>query len=157
MTIVLRQAVLPAEIEAARELFLEYQRSLGFDLCFQGFQQELAALPGPYAPPQGRLYLAMDATEAVGCVAMRDLGGGVAEMKRLYLRPSHRGHRIGRQLAQRIVDDAKAAGYQSLVLDTLPSMTEAQALYASLGFTDTTPYTANPVQGVRFLQLSLGQ
>ncbi|MFN0318399.1 MAG: GNAT family N-acetyltransferase [Burkholderiales bacterium] len=157
MTIVLRQATLPAEIEAARELFLEYQRSLGIDLCFQGFQQELAALPGPYAPPQGRLYLAMEAGEAVGCVAMRDLGGGVAEMKRLYLRPSHRGQHVGRLMAQRIAGDAKATGYQSLVLDTLPSMTEARALYASLGFADTTPYTANPVQGARFLKLSLGQ
>ena len=155
MAIVLRQASLPSEIEAARELFLEYQGSLGIDLCFQGFQRELAALPGPYASPQGRLYLAMDADKAVGCVALRNLGEGMAEMKRLYLRPSYRGQHIGRQLAQRVIEDAKAIGYKSLVLDTLPCMREAQTLYASLGFVDTMPYTENPVEGARFLKLSL--
>ncbi len=155
MAIVLRQASLPSEIETVRALFLEYQKDLGIDLCFQGFQQELAALPGPYAPPQGRLYLAMDADQALGCVALRNLGEGMAEMKRLYIRPSHRGQHIGRQLAQRVIGDAKAAGYKSLVLDTLPGMSEAQALYASLGFVDTRPYTDNPVKGVRFLKLSL--
>ncbi len=155
MAIILRQAVLPPDIEQVRQLFLEYQRSLGIDLCFQGFPQELATLPGNYVPPQGRLYLAWEVGDVVGCVGLRPLIAHVAEMKRLYVAPAHRGRHIGRALAQRVIGDAKFIGYHELVLDTLPGMTEAQALYATMGFTDTDPYSVNPVPGVRYLKLCL--
>jgi ribosomal protein S18 acetylase RimI-like enzyme len=143
------------EIAACRELFAEYQRSLGVSLCFQGFDRELAGLPGDYAPPRGRLYLALAGGRPAGCVALRPLFHRDAEIKRLYVRSAHRGSGLGRILAQRVIDDARALGYEALKLDTLPQMKAAQRLYEDLGFRDTAPYNDNPVGGVRFMALDL--
>ena len=145
----------PGSIERCRELFLEYQRGLGVSLCFQGFDRELATLPGAYAPPRGRLLLAIADGEYVGCVAIRPLASNEAEMKRLYVRPAAQKAGLGRRLAQAAIDAARDMGYGTLKLDTLPSMHAAQAMYATLGFRDTTPYNDNPVVGVRFLALDL--
>ena len=149
------QAVTPEQIVEARTLFREYERSLGIDLCFQGFEQELAGLPGAYAPPRGRLLLAVDGGAPAGCVALRPLDDAVCEMKRLYVRPPYRGRRAGRRLAERVIVDAQAIGYPRMRLDTLPSMKEALALYRALGFVEIAPYYANPVPGARFLELDL--
>ena len=143
------------EVEACRELFAEYQRALGVSLCFQGFDRELASLPGDYAPPRGRLYLALAGGKPAGCVALRPLFHRDAEMKRLYVRAAHRGSGLGRILAMRVIEDARALGYEALKLDTLPQMKAAQRLYADLGFSETAPYNDNPVSGVRFLALDL--
>jgi len=148
-------AVTSADIQTVRELFVEYQQSLGVDLCFQGFDQELAGLPGSYAPPRGRLFIALDGDEAAGCIALRPLGEDVCEMKRLYLRPSLRGKGAGRALALRVIDEARAMGYRVMRLDTLPMMREAQALYESLGFRTIPPYYDNPVVGARFMERTL--
>jgi ribosomal protein S18 acetylase RimI-like enzyme len=139
----------------ARALLEEYAASLPFDLGFQGFADELAGLPGDYAPPRGRLLLALDAGAAVGCVALRPRDGRTAELKRLYVRPQARGSGAGRRLTEAAVEAARAAGYERLVLDTVPGMEPAQALYRSLGFVDTTPYRFNPVAGASFLELRL--
>ena len=142
-------------VESVRALFREYQAGLGVDLCFQGFAEELAALPGAYAPPAGRLYLALQKHEPAGCVALRPLKDATCEMKRLYVRPAYRGRGIGRMLTERALGEARAIGYERIVLDTLPAMQEAQALYATLGFVETDAYTFNPADGVRFLALDL--
>jgi ribosomal protein S18 acetylase RimI-like enzyme len=142
-------------VDSVRALFKEYQADLGMDLCFQGFAQELAKLPGAYAPPAGRLYLALQRREPAGCAALRPLTEGTCEMKRLYVRSAHRCRGIGKMLVQRVLHDARAIGYRRIVLDTLPSMQEAQALYAALGFVETEPYAFNPTDGVRFLALDL--
>jgi len=144
-------------VEACRRLFVEYQQGLGVSLCFQGFDQELAMLPGDYARPRGRLLLARISGEPAGCVALRPLADGAAEMKRLYVRSAFRGMGLGRTLAECVIDEARSLGYRALKLDTLPAMIEAQRLYAELGFVDTVPYNDNPVQGVRFLTLDLAQ
>ena len=138
-----------------RQLFVEYQRGLGVSLCFQGFDAELAGLPGDYAPPRGRLWLARKAGKPAGCVALRPLFHRDAEMKRLYVRPAHRGSGLGRILAELAIAEARALGYETLKLDTLPAMHAAQNLYAKLGFRDTAPYNENPVGGVRFLARDL--
>ena len=151
------EASTPEEIAACRDLMVEYQRSLGVSLCFQGFDRELAGLPGDYARPRGRLYLALSGGRPVGCAALRPLFHRDAEMKRLYVRPAMRGSGLGRALALRIIEDARALGYDSLKLDTLPQMKAAQRLYQDLGFTDTAPYNDNPVEGVRFLALALSR
>ena len=143
------------DVADCRALFEEYQRGLGVDLCFQGFAAELAGLPGDYAPPRGRLLIARDAGEAVGCVALRPLGGGSCEMKRMYVKPSHRGSGLGRALARRIIEEGRAAGYGCMKLDTLPRLEAAMALYRSLGFVDAARYNDNPVEGVRYLALDL--
>jgi putative acetyltransferase len=148
-------AVTPGQVADARALFREYERSLGIDLCFQGFEQELAGLPGAYAPPRGRLLLAVDGDALAGCVALRPLDGVACEMKRLYVRPAFRGRRAGRQLAERVIAEARAIGYARMRLDTLPSMKEAIALYGALGFVAIAPYCANPVPGALFLELDL--
>ena len=144
-------------VEACRRLFVEYQEGLGVSLCFQGFDRELASLPGDYARPRGRLLLARISGEPAGCVALRPLADGAAEMKRLYVRAAYRGMGLGRTLAECVIDEARSLGYRTLKLDTLPMMGEAQRLYAELGFADTAPYNDNPVHGVRFLALDLAR
>ena len=149
------EALDAAACAACRELFVEYQRGLGVSLCFQNFERELETLPGDYARPRGRLILARVAGEPAGCVALRPLGPREAEMKRLYVRAMFRGMGLGRTLAECAIDEARALGYATLKLDTLPSMGEAQRLYAELGFVGTAAYNDNPVEGVRFLALAL--
>jgi len=128
------QAESVSQIAFLRELFVEYAQSLGFSLCFQGFDQELAGLPGDYAPPEGRLLLLMVANDAAGCVALHKIDGSICEMKRLYVRPAFRGSGVGRALAEAVLAEGRAAGYRRMRLDTLPSMGRAIALYESLGF-----------------------
>lgn len=147
----LKQVESPEEIEIARKLLREYQRALGVDLCFQGFEAELAALPGAYAPPSGRLLLAWHDGVPIGCIALQRVDDSRGEMKRLYVRPSARGLGLGRTLVTRILGDAKAIGYSEVVLDTLPSMIEAQRLYEQFGFREIEPYRPNPVVGSRYL------
>ncbi len=149
------QAASAGDIERVKDLFREYEKSLDVDLCFQGFEQELAGLPGAYAPPRGRLLLAMDGGRPAGCVALRPLGPDACEMKRLYLRPESRGRRLGRLLVERILAEARAIGYARMRLDTLPAMKEAIAMYRSLGFAEIAPYYANPVPGALFMELAL--
>jgi putative acetyltransferase len=138
-----------------RALFREYESSLGVDLGFQGFHDEVATLPGLYAPPRGRLLIAVDGDDAAGCVALREREDGICEMKRLYLRPSVRGRGVGRMLAARIIDEARGIGYRAMRLDTLPSMRDAYALYARLGFRTIAPYYENPVPGTVYMELTL--
>ena len=144
-----------AEISAARRLFIEYADFLGVDLCFQNFQQELDGLPGEYASPSGRLLLAIDNEQAVGCVAVRDLGDGICEMKRLYIRPGHRGKGLGRCLAEAIIAAARAIGYKKMRLDSLTSLKEAAGLYRRLGFVEIPPYRFNPLPEAVFMELEL--
>ncbi|MCE9636362.1 MAG: GNAT family N-acetyltransferase [Planctomycetes bacterium] len=149
------QAASPADVATVRELMLEYQDLLGVDLCFQGFDAEVRDLPGAYAPPKGRLFLALSDDAPVGCVALREAGGTRCEMKRLYARPNARGLGVGRALVTLVLDEARAIGYSEIVLDTLPTMIQAQRLYESFGFRDIPPYRPNPIQGTRYLSKSL--
>jgi ribosomal protein S18 acetylase RimI-like enzyme len=152
-------SILPAHapplLDDVRALFGAYAVSLPFDLGFQGFDDELASLPGDYAPPRGALLVARVAEASVGCVALRPLDGGVAELKRLYVRPEGRGTGAGRALTLAAIDAARAAGYVAIRLDTTPGMETAQALYESLGFVEIPPYRHNPVPGTRYLELRL--
>jgi ribosomal protein S18 acetylase RimI-like enzyme len=143
------------DVDVARALFEEYARELAVDLCFQGFAEELARLPGEYAPPRGRLLLAEDGGAAVGCVAVRPLSGDAAEMKRLYVRAAARGTGVGRRLAVAALEAAEEMGYARLRLDTLPSMEAAVAMYRALGFREVEPYRHNPVPGALFLERPL--
>ena len=151
----IRQANTQDEIAAARVLFEEYAAWLGVDLCFQGFAAELDNLPGLYAPPRGRLLLAWADAGAAGCVALRPLGDSICEMKRLFVRPAFRGQGVGRMLAEEIVAGAKAIGYASMRLDTLPAMSAATSLYESLGFERIPAYYTTPLQDTIFMELKL--
>ena len=155
MSVRIRPAAIPAELAQIRALLREYEVELDVDLCFQGFEQEMAGLPGDYAPPDGALLVAEVEGAIAGCVALRPLASGACEMKRLYARPAFRGRRVGRALAEAVIAEARRIGYRTMRLDTLPVMTEAQALYARLGFVDIAPYRDNPVPGARYLELDL--
>jgi ribosomal protein S18 acetylase RimI-like enzyme len=150
------QAATDADIELAKTLFVEYADSLGFDLSFQDFDDELRNLPGDYARPKGCLLLATCQGRAAGCVALRPLEEKICEMKRLYVRPEFRGLGIGRALAQAVIERAGKVGYNYMRLDTVPSMAAARALYASLGFEPMGPYRYNPIEGAVFMKLKLG-
>ncbi len=141
------------EMDLVRDLFREYQASLGIDLCFQSFEEELAGLPGRYAAPQGTILLAGD---GAGVVAMRALDPFTAEMKRLYVKPAFQGAGLGRALAEGVIAAARARGYSRLRLDTLPMMGTAIGLYRKLGFVEIGPYTVNPVDGALYMELDLG-
>ncbi len=150
------QASSPAQIAQARELFVEYAKSLGFSLCFQNFDAELAGLPGDYAPPDGRLLLTEYEGQLAGCGALHKLESGICEMKRLYLRPQFRGKGLGRMMAERLIADARAIGYQRMRLDTVgPVMQDAVAMYRRLGFKEIEAYRENPMAGTLYMELEL--
>lgn len=154
----IRRAVTAPEIAQARALFEEYAASIGVDLCFQNFAEELATLPGAYAPPGGTLLLAGSLDAPLGCAALRPLPSGdyaTGEVKRLYVQPGARGSGLGRALALRVIADARAIGYRELKLDTLPTMAAARELYASLGFRECEAYYHNPVGGTVYMKLVL--
>jgi ribosomal protein S18 acetylase RimI-like enzyme len=150
------QAESHAQIAQTRELFLEYAESLGFSLCFQNFDQELAGLPGEYASPHGRLLLAEYDGQLAGCVALHKLEPEICEMKRLYLRTRFRGKGLGRALAETIIAEARAIGYRRMRLDTVePVMKDAVGIYRRLGFKEIPPYRANPIAGALYMELQL--
>jgi len=152
----LRQAESEPELVLIRELFLEYANSLGFSLCFQSFDQELASLPGDYAPPRGRLLLATEGGLAAGCVALHPLQDQICEMKRLYVRPQYRGRGLGKRLAREVIGEARSLAYQQLRLDTVePIMRDAVVLYRKMGFREIAPYRANPIEGALYMELTL--
>lgn len=154
--LVFAQVETPEQITQTRELFLEYAESLGFSLCFQNFDRELAGLPGDYAPPEGRLLLAEYEGQLAGCVALHKLADDICEMKRLYLRPQFHGKGLGRALADRIIAEARAIGYQRMRLDTVePVMKDAVAMYRRIGFREIAPYCNNPIAGALYMELLL--
>jgi ribosomal protein S18 acetylase RimI-like enzyme len=155
--VVVASATSAADFVAVADLMRAYAASLGIDLGFQGFEEELASLPGKYAPPTGALLVARSGRKIVGCVGLRPLGDdGCCEMKRLYVAPEGRGLGLGRRLAEAIIAEARRLGYREMRLDTLPSMQGAIALYRTLGFADMEPYYATLIQGTVFLRLDLG-
>jgi len=151
----IRPAHTTNDIEEVRALFREYEAFLNIDLCFQGFEEELAGLPGKYARPAGELLIGCSGEQVLGCVALRRLDEQTCEMKRLFVRPAGRGSGLGRKLAERIVATAQELGYSRMRLDTFERLTEAMRIYESLGFRRTNPYYANPHAGVVYLELDL--
>ena len=151
----IRSANFPTDLLVVQSLFRECADSLGVDLCFQGFDAELSALPGKYEPQSGQLLIAMGPAGAAGCVAMRRIDAKSCEMKRLYVRPQARCENLGRRLVERIHENSRSAVYSRICLDTLPSMATAQSLYQSLGFMTVEPYVFNPVGGTKFMALNL--
>ncbi len=155
----LRPAQFPDDLQTVRDLFLDYQAGLGIDLCFQGFEAELAELPGAYAPPAGALLLACVDGEPAGCCAMRPLFNtdhlNACEMKRLFVRPAFRGFGLGRLLVERVLSDGQLAGYTTMLLDTLSDMETARALYQEMGFVEVAPYYHNPIPGAHYLKVDL--
>ena len=143
------------DLGEARKLFLEYASSLGFDLSFQKFDEEIARFPGEYSSPQGCILIALEDGAVAGCVAMRKIDEGICEMKRLYVRPEFRRRGLGKALALEIVEEARRAGYERMRLDTVPSMAEAIALYRLLRFNTIGPYRHNPIEGALFMELAL--
>lgn len=160
LPLTLRPPQSPDEWACVREIFLEYAQSLGVDLGFQGFDRELADLPGTYAAPLGVVLLAWVDGALAGCCALRPLHdsdhSNAAEMKRLYVRKPFRGFGLGRSLTEAILDEARRAGYSQVLLDTLDDMEAARALYEELGFEDIPPYYHNPIAGAHYLRVSLG-
>lgn len=156
--VVIRDAAVP-DLVAVKRLFEAYAATLGVDLCFQGFAEELAGLPGAYGPPRGALLLAWQDGETIGCVGLRprddEDGRAIGEVKRLYVVPHARGARAGRALMDALLERARMLGYDTLKLDTLAMMTSARALYASLGFRECAPYYRNPLPGVTYMSLRL--
>lgn len=154
--VVIRDAASAVDIACARELFLEYAQSLSFSLCFQGFDNELASLPGKYARPEGRLLLAEIGGQLAGCAGLRALDSATCEMKRLFVRRAFRGQRVGWLLADRIINEARGIGYTRMRLDTVAStMGDAVALYRRLGFVEIAPYCENPMPDTLYMELSL--
>lgn len=151
----IHHARFPQDLETVKDIFREYVGSATVSLEFQDYEAEFAALPGKYAAPQGRLLLAWRGERLVGCAALRQVDATTCEMKRVYVRPEARGEQLGRRLVERILDEARAAGYARMCLDVLPEFSAAQQIYAALGFTDAPPVTFNPVPGTRFLALDL--
>ncbi|MEP6947429.1 MAG: GNAT family N-acetyltransferase [Acidobacteriota bacterium] len=150
------QAETPEQIDAARRLFREYETSMDLDLCFQGFEAELAELPGKYALPRGRLLIAFIDKDAAGCIALRDLGDGVCEMKRLFVRSRFRGQKVGRYLIEQVIRNAREIGYSRMRLDTAPAkMAKAVQLYESHGFREIPAYYDNPNEDVIYLEIVL--
>ena len=143
------------DLPEVRNLFEEYAGSLGIDLDFQGFAEELADLPGQYAPPEGCLLLALWKGQVAGCVALRKFSPSICEMKRLYTKPQFRGLGIGRAMCEEVIGWARRSDYERMRLDTLPSMEEAKDLYRSLGFREIEPYRFNPVEDASFMELAL--
>jgi len=156
----LRTPDTPALLDATREIFREYARGLGVDLCFQNFEAELSTLPGDYSAPLGALLLAFVDEQLAGCGAFRGLSDvdhpNACEMKRLYVRPAFRRFGLGRIMAQALIDLAIEAGYSCMLLDTLDDMEAARGLYASLGFEEVAPYYFNPIPGAHYLKAELG-
>ena len=144
-----------ARLPQVREMFEEYQTELGIDLCFQGFQEELAGLPGKYGPPRGALMLVHDGEDPVACGAIRDLGDDVAELKRLYVRPGHRGSGLGRRVTVDLMSRARDLRYRLLRLDTLRRLTTAISLYQSLGFSETEPFNDGAGHDIVYLEREL--
>ncbi|MDA0305862.1 MAG: GNAT family N-acetyltransferase [Proteobacteria bacterium] len=155
MSITITEADGERDLDIVRELFVEYQKVINVDLCFQDFEKELAEMPGNYAPPKGGLFLAREDTEVAAVVGVRPLEDGKAEMKRLYVRPGWRGRGLGRRLVDIAVSTATKAGYRTICLDTLEFMDEARALYRSMGFREIPAYYDNPLEGVVYMELSL--
>jgi putative acetyltransferase len=155
MNIQIRSAQNQQDIESIRVLFQEYEKAIGVDLCFQGFAEELAGLPGRYSSPEGALLLAFVDSQLAGCVALRWFDYNTCEMKRLYVRPDFRGLGLGRKLALVVIDEATQIGYTKMRLDTLPSMVEAIAMYKTLGFAEIEPYRFNQVNGAIYMERGL--
>lgn len=149
------QAITPQQIDTARSLFREYQQFLNVDLCFQGFEDELASLPGKYAAPDGAILLAEFDGKIAGCVAVRSIKDEICEMKRLYVKDEFRGLAIGKKLAQEIIKTAKELNYKKMQLDTLERLQAAMGIYQQLGFQKISPYYANPLDEVVYWELDL--